>query len=108
MLKRAKGMNTNMQKAYGDIADITIDNLKKFRDLPRINKYFVAQMVAIKNDVNGSFRYEPDFPGKQIGQQAPYVFDLVVNFDVYVDPETQERHHFIRTDRKSTRLNSSH
>lgn len=96
MLKLAKGVNTNHQKAYGDVADIVIDNMKKFRDLPGIHKYFVAQMIAVKNEVSGSFRFEPDFPGKQIGQQSPYIFDLVVNFDVYVDPETNERHHFLR------------
>lgn len=96
MLKIAKGVNTNQQKAYGDVAEIVIDNLKKFRDLPRINKYFVAQMIMTKNEVNGSFSYTPDFPGKQIGQQAPYVFDLVANFDVWVNPENQERSYFMR------------
>lgn len=97
MLKLAKLVNTNGQKAYGDVADVTLDYMRKFRDLPFIHKYFIAQQEFVKNEATGALQAQPAFPGKQIGQNAPYFFDLLLRFEAWENPETKENVYYVQT-----------
>lgn len=96
MLGIAKRSNNDMRQAYGQVAELIIDWMKKFRDLPGVHKYFVAQMAAFKDEVSGQIKWGPDFPGKQIAKSAPYIFDLLLRAGVHVD-EKGERTYYLQT-----------
>jgi len=96
MLGIAKRSNNDVRQAYGQIAELIIDWMKKFRDLPHVHKYFVAQMAPFKDEVTGQIKWGPDFPGKQIGKSAPYIFDLLLRAGVHVD-EKGERTYYLQT-----------
>ncbi|MBD4204909.1 AAA family ATPase [Xanthomonas citri pv. citri] len=97
MLGISKKLNkADPRKAYFEVAELGHDWMKKFRDLPGIHKYFVAQLGETKDEVTGQKQYAPSFPGKALGQDAPYLFDILAYAGVYVDPETQERHHYLK------------
>lgn len=96
MLAVSKRLNTaDPRKAYFEVAELGQDWMKKFRDIQGIHKYFVAQLGTMKDEVTGKTKNGPSFPGKALGQSAPYIFDILAYAGVYVDEE-QKRHHFLR------------
>lgn len=99
MLGVAKGLNNDPRKAYFEVGELAIMWMKKFRDIPKIHKYFVAQLGQIKDEVTGQVRFAPHFPGKSIVQDAPYLFDILASAEVYDEHKedgTKERHHYLR------------
>lgn len=96
MLGIAKKSNKDVRMAYGEIAELMVFWMKQFRDLPGIHKYFVAQMSSTKDEVTGQLKWGPDFPGKQIAKDAPYLFDLLLRAGVHVD-EKGERVYYLQT-----------
>lgn len=96
MLGVSKKLNTSdPRKAYFEIAELGQDWMKKFRDLPKIHKYFVAQLGESKDEVTGAKKFGPSFPGRALSQTAPYVFDILAAAMVYVDEE-KNRHHYLK------------
>lgn len=99
MLGVAKGLNADPRKAYFEVGELAIMWMKKFRDIPKIHKYFVAQLGQIKDDVTGATRFAPHFPGRSIVQDAPYLFDILASAEVYEevkDDGSRVKHHYLR------------
>jgi hypothetical protein len=66
--------NTNGQRAYGDMAKEILKLFRDCRDLPR-HVVFTAQMGNYKDGQTGMVMYGPSFPGQQLDQKVPYMFD---------------------------------
>jgi len=76
--KNPENNNTNPQAAYGSYADTLLPLIKKFRDIPDKHVYFIAKTKRIKDDYTGITQWGPSMPGQQLGQNIPYLFDLVL------------------------------
>jgi phage nucleotide-binding protein len=63
--------------AYGETAEKMLRLIKEFRDLPQRNIYMSAKMSREKDESTGAFLYGAMMPGRQLGPQLPYLFDLV-------------------------------
>lgn len=75
VLKYEKDNNKDARAAYGNLTDIIMDYLRKFRDLPEYNVLMTAKMMRADDD--GKNYFTPMFPGKGIGNNIPYLFDEV-------------------------------
>lgn len=63
-------------RAYGIMADMIEAELKAFRDLPSRHVIMIAKLGTATDEFNRRYN-APDFPGKQLVKDAPYVFDFV-------------------------------
>lgn len=75
--KNPKDGNTHPQAAYGSLADELLPLIKKFRDIPNRNVYFIAKAKRMKDDYTGITSWMPSMPGQQLGPGLPYLFDFV-------------------------------
>ena len=64
------------RKAYGELAVAMTSLIKKFRDL-HCNVVMTSKVDRIKDELTGAMLYGPGMPGQRLGQQLPYLFDLV-------------------------------
>ena len=64
------------RKSYGEMATKMIQLIKMFRDLPGYDIVMTAKMSRVQDD-NGKLIYGPSMPGRQLGHQLPYLFDIV-------------------------------
>lgn len=85
------------RKAYGELAIQAVDLIKLYRDIPGPNIIFTAKLARDKDEISGGYLYQPRFPGKETGQNAPYLFDFVFNIYRNEDPTTKEVSHLVRT-----------
>jgi hypothetical protein len=69
-------LSKDPRKAYGEMATKVIQLIKMFRDLPGYDLVMTAKMSSLQDD-NGKFVYGPSMPGRQLGHQLPYLFDVV-------------------------------
>lgn len=92
VLAYEKSQAKDPRKAYGEMADQMMMLAKAFRDLPGKNVYVSAKMTREKDDVNGMMLYSPSMPGKQVGQQLPYLFDEVLAARIEKDSEGHDFH----------------
>jgi hypothetical protein len=74
LLAEYKGGTKDPRNAYGSMADDAADLIRKFRDLPRVNVYFIAKLKRLEDD-NGVISFIPSVPGQQLLQSLPYFFD---------------------------------
>ncbi len=77
VLANHKLINTNIQRAYGQMADEILPLIKKFRDLDR-DVYMIAQQSRIKDDFSGITSFGPSMPGQALDKELPYLFDEVL------------------------------
>lgn len=70
------------RKAYGAIANEVMGVFRQFRDLEGPNIVFLAKEESVKAGISGAVRYYPMFPGQQLTQSTPYMFDEL--FCLYV------------------------
>lgn len=75
VLSYEKSVNTNGQKAYGEMADTMFKLIRKFRDLAGINVVFTAKQERANDD--GRLIYVPMLPGRQLTNNISYLFDEV-------------------------------
>jgi hypothetical protein len=78
------------RRAYGEMQDKVMVMVRKFRDLPGKHVYFSAKQTSTKDEITGITRYGPDMPGRNLGPQLPYFFDLVMSLEVGKTPEGAE------------------
>jgi hypothetical protein len=69
-------LSKDPRKSYGEMATKMIQLIKMFRDLPGYDLVMTAKMSRVQDD-NGKFVYGPSMPGRQLGHQLPYLFDVV-------------------------------
>lgn len=93
ILKHELSTNKDGRMAYGEMADITIDWAKKFRDLPGKN-VFVTCEQGLSSDTG---LMGPSMPGKMLDRKLPYIFDEVLQMCIGEDANTKARFHFLRT-----------
>lgn len=72
-----KAKSADPRQAYGTLRDKVFDLIRKFRDLPGRNVYFVCQQTREKEESTGAVLFVPSMPGKALGQGAPFHFDEV-------------------------------
>lgn len=94
ILTERKRVEKDPRKAYGVIADLGIEWARAFRDLPRLNKIFIAKEEYTKDEATGSMYWQPMLPGKQLPQQVPYFFDETFRLCVGRDQNNKEVRYF--------------
>lgn len=78
------------------MANLTIDMVKAFRDLPGLHVLVVAKEGQSTDPVTGVAKATPTAPGQQVGPALPYLFDLVMHAATDKDPQGQ-LYHYLRT-----------
>lgn len=94
-LLAAKKATKDGRKAYGDYVDAMTPAIKGFRDLPNKHVVMTAKQTSRKDEFTGITSFGPDVPGNMLGNNLPYLFDLVLNANVGVD-STGKRYHYVR------------
>lgn len=84
------GKTKDPRQAYGAIVTEVMGIFRKFRDLEGPNITFLAKEEQVKAGISGAVRYFPWFPGQQLGQQTPYMFDELFCLYVGKDPEGKD------------------
>lgn len=98
MLEAAKSVKADGRQAYGETADIIGVNFKAFRDLlPGKHVCVVAKEGSVKDEVVGSIKAGPDFPGKQLGPQTPYWLDQTFRICAATDPNSNSTFRYLQT-----------
>lgn len=98
MLNTAKASHSHGMQAYGEMADITGEYFRKFRDgLPGKHVCVTAKLGSRQDGVTGGILGAPDFPGKQLGPQSPYWLDETLRIGVATDPNTKEPFRYLQT-----------
>lgn len=75
------------RQAYGELTNSMTDLLKRFRDLPGRNVYISAKAEREKDDATGAMLWQPSMPGRKLGPQIPYLFDIVAPLRVVRSPD---------------------
>lgn len=86
-LAEEKRRNKDPRKAYGEMGDILVQAFRDFRDIEGMNVVFLAKNEQIADGASGALLNQPSFPGKQLGQAAPYFFDEVFQLNNFTDNE---------------------
>ena len=104
-LATEKKKSKDPRAAYGEMADTMLDLIKGFRDLP-YNVVMLCKMTSVDDD--GRLHYLPKAPGRQIGPELPYLFDIVLALRADRGPEglvryvqTARDHQYEAKDRSS-------
>jgi hypothetical protein len=94
--ERVKAGKAKLQ-AYGELAIKAVEIIKMYRDLAGPNIIFTSKMEREKDSETGAFIYQPRFPGKETGINAPYLFDFVFNLYIYKDMQSGVSSRWLRT-----------
>lgn len=76
-LSTLKKLHKDARQAYGELADDVSKMIRAFRDIPDKHVYFIAKAARIE-DENGISKYVATMPGKNLLNNLPYYFDLVM------------------------------
>ena len=68
--------NKDPRKAYGELAVIMTNIIKRFRDLTNTNILMTAKLDRVQDGMSTAMLYGPGMPGQKMGQALPYFFDL--------------------------------
>jgi hypothetical protein len=86
-MKKAK---IDLRQSYGEMLDRMMELVRQFRDLPGKHVYFTAKQETSEVGMNG-----PSMPGRKLGPNLPYYFDLV--FQLERETNTNPPYHYLRT-----------
>jgi len=78
-LATARAKSKDPRQAYGEMATLAIELIKDFRDLAGFHVLFTAKEQRTTDELTGAVTCHPQAPGKQVGPQMPYLFDLVLH-----------------------------
>lgn len=93
ILKDELATNKDGRKAYGEMADRSVEWLKKFRDIPGKHVFITCKQGICAN--NGLFG--PSMPGNMLNEAVPYLFDEVLQICIGEDPTTRQSYRYLRT-----------
>lgn len=85
-----KRKSSNIQQAYGYVADEIIELFRRFRSIKGPNVIFIAKEATEKIGINGKTRVGPLLVGKQLPAATPYLFDLTLNLFIGQDETGKE------------------
>lgn len=88
-LAAEKAKTKDPRQAYGAAATEGIDIIKGFRDLPGMNVLITCKEQKVVDEVTGASHVAPLTPGRQVGVQLPYLFDVVMHAYKGVDKGTE-------------------
>jgi len=86
VLTAEKGSAKDGRAAYGNLADIMFDRLRKFRDLP-LNVYMSAKQTETVDEGSKRTRFMPSMPGRTLTQGIAYLFDEVFAIKINRDAD---------------------
>lgn len=69
--------NKDPRKAYGEMAQEVLNEVRNFRDFPQRHVLFIMKQGRIKDEQTGGILNGPLMPGNQLDQHMPYMFDEV-------------------------------
>lgn len=72
-----KDNNSHPQAPYGWMLEELNPLIKKFRDIPDKNVYFIAKAKRMADEFTGIDTWMASAPGQQLGPNLPYMFDFV-------------------------------
>jgi len=87
ILAHEKTLSPDPRKAYGNLTDQMLSELRAFRDLAGYNVLMTCKQVREVDGDSDRTRYIPSFPGRQVGPAVPYMFDEVFALRVEEDDE---------------------
>lgn len=96
MLAKFKLGTKDPRMAYGDMATKMTDVVRQFRDLVGKNVYLVCKESFEKDEVTGASMFGPSFPGRQLLQSIPYLFDEMWQLSMGRDAQGKS-YRFLRT-----------
>lgn len=96
VLSEAKSKTRDMRVAYGELLEIMIKFVKKFRDLPEKDVYFSAKETWQEDLSQKKLYLHPAMPGAKLGPGLAYYFDLVLHMEIG-QTEESEKFRFLRT-----------
>ena len=77
-LSEMKKKNTNKQKAYGEMMDIVMEEIKAFLNIEDKDMVFIFQNGRIEDSESGKVLYSPVTPSAKFAAKMPYLFDEVL------------------------------
>lgn len=77
ILKNALGENADGRAAYGAMHTEAISTFKNFRDIVGLNVYMSSKLTKRVNEITSATTFVPMAPGKRVGPDIPYLFDLM-------------------------------
>jgi hypothetical protein len=95
-LVNEKKKTKDPRAAYGEMATLTIDIVKAFRDLPGFHVLVTAKQTNVSDPITNVSRAQPHTPGQQVGPALPYLFDLVMHSATEKDAQGKT-YHYLRT-----------
>jgi hypothetical protein len=81
---------------YNALADKMTEKLRDARNMAGRNWYLICQEEIIQT-AEGTRIAVPSLPGKALLQNLPYLFDLIAQMVLYVDPVTGEESRALKT-----------
>tara|TARA_R110000824_G_scaffold398085_1_gene601731 strand:+ start:2055 stop:2771 length:717 start_codon:yes stop_codon:yes gene_type:complete len=86
LLAQEKAKTKDPRRAYGEVIEVMIKTMRRFRDLP-IHVVFIAKEQSIRDEATGTFHYQPMMVGAKLPTQIPYFFDEVLCMRVFDDED---------------------
>lgn len=77
ILNEFKKNTSNLQKAYGEMADFMDSWVKMMRDINGINIIFITH-IKTDYDADGKAHHTPAFPGKKMAGELDKYFDIIL------------------------------
>lgn len=68
-------------KAYGNMAEGILKNLRKVFFMPEKHTYLICKQGTLDLG-NGQTMLVPGFPGKELGREVPHLYDLVLHLGI--------------------------
>lgn len=96
VLTNEKAKSRDPRQAYGEMATLSIDTIKQFRDLPGLHVLMTAKETVVTDPITKVVRSQPTAPGQQVGPALPYLFDEVFLAATDKDKEGKT-FHYLRT-----------
>jgi hypothetical protein len=81
---------------YNVLAERMTEHLRTARNMPGRNWYLICQEEHVATP-EGVKMAVPSLPGKALLQNLPYLFDLIAQMVLYVDPVTGEETRMLKT-----------
>jgi len=76
-LSQEKAKSKDPRRAYGEVIEVMIKTMRRFRDLP-LHVVFIAKQSRERDESSGMFHYQPMMVGAKLPTQIPYFFDEVL------------------------------
>lgn len=74
-LRELISSNKDPRKAYGEMAQEVLNEVRAFRDFPQRHIVFIMKQGRVKDEQTGVLLNGPLMPGQQLDQHMPYMFD---------------------------------